>query len=201
MKELITGSFVQLAGPDKKKYADATPDKQIYCISTSNLPKKGITLILNTSPPPLPHELFNCFPVKLAIRTKMPNDCFIVQQHQNSLILALGSGCPGSTRDSYASHVACQHFTEYMKSKLVRITSFKEAGYYLLRAFLYCHSQILEHSEESHEPQENDFEEDEAPKKEEPRRDIYAAGTTSLLGGVIAELNEVRRDLKEEDIT
>lgn len=41
LKELIRGSFVQLAGPDKQKYAEATPDHQIYCISTPNLPDKG----------------------------------------------------------------------------------------------------------------------------------------------------------------
>lgn len=80
-----------------------------------------------------------------------------------------------------------------MKSKLVRITSLKEAGYYLLRAFLHCHSQMLEYSETA-EPKKQEQEDGHGgPVSQKGKeRDIYAIGTTSLIGGIIAELGEVR---------
>lgn len=80
-----------------------------------------------------------------------------------------------------------------MKSKLGRITSLKEAGYYLLRAFLHCHSQILEYAEGAEESQKQESREGVSKKRKE--KGVDAAATTSLIGGIIAELHAVSAPL------
>jgi hypothetical protein len=125
------------------------------------------------------------------------------------VLVALASATPNSGhKGEVAAQVACSNFVEYMKHKMHRIRSLKEAGYYLIRcsafsllycytsgcslslfpihslsknrAFLHSHAQIIEFP--------MGFGDD---KKKGPQQDVYSSGTTSLLGGIISEVREV----------
>lgn len=68
-----------------------------------------------------------------------------------------------------ASNRAKAAFVEYMKSHLSELTTIREVGQYLLSAISYCHHKILEGKE-----------------------DMWEAGTTTLMGGVLLPVKKTK---------
>lgn len=97
-------------------------------------------------------------------------DCFGIQLYENRTICAVADGCNWGEEPREAARLACRTFLEYLKNKSDQILTLREAGHFLLRAFAHAHSSILQ-----------------SPRS---ARDVYASGTTTLLGGLLLELAE-----------
>lgn len=70
-----------------------------------------------------------------------------------------------------ASNIAKDAFIEYLRFHQADITDLRDAGHYLLRALSYCHYKIIEGKE-----------------------DLWEAGTTTLLGGVVLRLKRSKEE-------
>jgi len=103
-------------------------------------------------------------------------DSYCVQFMEDNVINAvIADGCNWGKRPMEASNRAKSAFVEYLKSHINEMSNIREIGYYLLSALSYCHYKIVEGKE-----------------------DIWEAGTTTLLGGLIAPIKLSKEEIKAE---
>ncbi|KAF2077306.1 hypothetical protein CYY_001372 [Polysphondylium violaceum] len=92
-------------------------------------------------------------------------DKLFVQVHRNRAVLAIADGCNWGKRPAMAARDAIAAFASYFNQVQDQISTLQDAGHYLLRAFCQAHNKICE-----------------------GKNDIWEAGTTTLLGGIVLEL-------------
>jgi hypothetical protein len=103
-------------------------------------------------------------------------DSYCIQILEDNVILGVvADGCNWGKRPMEASNRAKSAFVEYMKLHLGDMTCIREIGYYLLSALSWCHYKIIEGKE-----------------------DIWEAGTTTLLGGIMVPIKLSKEDIKNE---
>jgi len=103
-------------------------------------------------------------------------DSYCVQlMEDNAIIAVVADGCNWGKRPMEASNRAKSAFVEYLKTHVSEMTTVAEIGYYLLSALSYCHHKIIEGKE-----------------------DIWEAGTTTLLGGIMAPIKLSKDEQKTE---
>mmetsp|Transcript_46605 Transcript_46605/g.117355 ORF Transcript_46605/g.117355 Transcript_46605/m.117355 type:complete len:817 (-) Transcript_46605:7-2457(-) len=95
-------------------------------------------------------------------------DRFSYLQLGTRALACITDGCNWGQRSLEASKVANDTFMRYMQSKMEFINDAKEAGHHLLRAFSVAHDKIVEGKD-----------------------DIWMAGSTTILGGVLLQLDEL----------
>ncbi|KYR02720.1 protein phosphatase 2C-related protein [Tieghemostelium lacteum] len=93
-------------------------------------------------------------------------DKLFVQVHRNRAVLAIADGCNWGKRPANAARDAITAFSNYFNQRQDEITTLQDAGHFLLRAFCEAHNKIVE-----------------------GKNDIWDAGTTTLLGGLVLELD------------
>eukprot|EP01118_Nematostelium_gracile_P017645 TRINITY_DN7609_c0_g1_i2.p1 TRINITY_DN7609_c0_g1~~TRINITY_DN7609_c0_g1_i2.p1 ORF type:complete len:438 (-),score=113.86 TRINITY_DN7609_c0_g1_i2:4-1317(-) len=86
---------------------------------------------------------------------------------ENCIVAVVCDGCNWGRRPMEASNRAKDAFTEYMKSHVSEISDIRDGGHYLLQALSYCQFKITENKE-----------------------DVWEAGTTTLMGGVLLRLKD-----------
>ncbi|EFA80649.1 protein phosphatase 2C-related protein [Heterostelium album PN500] len=94
-------------------------------------------------------------------------DKLFVQVHRNRAILAVADGCNWGKRPALAASHAIAAFANYFNQRQSEILTLQDAGHFLLRAFCEAHNKIVE-----------------------GKNDIWEAGTTTLLGGLVLELED-----------
>ncbi|KAF2078050.1 hypothetical protein CYY_000688 [Polysphondylium violaceum] len=95
-------------------------------------------------------------------------DHFCVQIQSSRVIAAVADGCNWGTRPAEAATRASISFVDFMSKALSsEIQTVQDAGNHILSAFNYAHNRIVE-----------------------GKSDIWEAGTTTLLGGVLVELQQ-----------
>jgi len=94
-------------------------------------------------------------------------DRFCVQIFENRLIACVADGCNWGEKPKEAACKATGAFLEYVNNFHDAIVDVKKAGVVLLNAFEYAHNAIMEGKEA-----------------------FWEAGTTTLLGGVLLEINK-----------
>eukprot|EP01133_Synstelium_polycarpum_P007850 gene7850-9212_t len=94
-------------------------------------------------------------------------DKLFVQVHKNRAILAIADGCNWGKRPANAAKDAIAAFSGYFNNRQSEIQTLQDAGHFLLRAFCEAHNKIVE-----------------------GKNDIWEAGTTTLLGGLVLELED-----------
>ncbi|EFA76545.1 hypothetical protein PPL_10313 [Heterostelium album PN500] len=93
-------------------------------------------------------------------------DHFCIQMQSNRVIAAIADGCNWGTRPAEAALKASTSFVDFISKALSsEIQTVQDAGNHILSAFNYAHNKIIEE-----------------------KTDIWDAGTTTLLGGVMVEL-------------
>lgn len=131
-----------------------------------------------------PHQVFSPFVCGRSISTypHVPGkpkrdgdpvcDSYRVQLlEESTLIAVVTDGCNWGTRPMKASNIAKDAFIDYMRTHQHEINELRDAGHYLLRALSYCHFKIIEGKE-----------------------DIWEAGTTTLLGGILLRIKKNKED-------
>mmetsp|Transcript_25870 Transcript_25870/g.36385 ORF Transcript_25870/g.36385 Transcript_25870/m.36385 type:complete len:506 (+) Transcript_25870:477-1994(+) len=102
-------------------------------------------------------------------------DSYCVQLLENNITIAVvADGCNWGRRPMEASNIAKTSFVEYLRNHCAEISDLQDCGHFLLQAISYCHSKVIEGKE-----------------------DIWEAGTTTLLGGILLPLkskNEHKND-------
>jgi len=98
-------------------------------------------------------------------------DRLYVQVHENRCIVAVADGCNWGKRPQRAAHDAIAAFSHYFNNHQAQIRDLQDAGHYLLRSFSEAHNKIVEGKE-----------------------DIWEAGTTTLLGALVLEFDNVSDD-------
>eukprot|EP01087_Luapelamoeba_hula_P012615 TRINITY_DN3525_c0_g1_i1.p1 TRINITY_DN3525_c0_g1~~TRINITY_DN3525_c0_g1_i1.p1 ORF type:complete len:647 (-),score=126.37 TRINITY_DN3525_c0_g1_i1:32-1972(-) len=93
-------------------------------------------------------------------------DYFLARLYANRSLLALGDGCGWGRPAAEASCIAANTFLSYLTSKMKEIISVRDAGRLILRAFSEAHNKILG-----------------------SYNDIWEAGTTTMLAGLILEVD------------
>jgi len=104
-------------------------------------------------------------------------DYFLTRVYMNRAILALADGCGWGKSAKDAARIAANTFLSYLDSRHADMLSVRDIGRLILRAFSEAHEKILK----SHD-------------------DIWEAGTTTMLAGMIVELNiedDVNNSTKE----
>ncbi|GAM21566.1 hypothetical protein SAMD00019534_047410 [Acytostelium subglobosum LB1] len=94
-------------------------------------------------------------------------DKLYVQVHRNRAIMAVADGCNWGRRPVMAACDAIAAFAQYFDQRQSEIQTLHDAGHYLLRAFCEAHNKIIQ-----------------------GKSDIWEAGTTTLLGGLVMELED-----------
>jgi len=94
-------------------------------------------------------------------------DRFSVQIFENRLIACVADGCNWGEKPRAAAHKANAAFVDYVNANHDAIVDVKKAGVVLLSAFESAHNSIMEGKEA-----------------------FWEAGTTTLLGGVLLEINK-----------
>ncbi|KAM9997912.1 hypothetical protein ACTFIY_007566 [Dictyostelium cf. discoideum] len=95
-------------------------------------------------------------------------DHFCVQIQASRIIAAVADGCNWGSRPAEAATRASISFVDFMSKALSsEIQTVQDAGNHILSAFNYAHNRIVE-----------------------GKSDIWEAGTTTLLGGVLVELQQ-----------
>jgi len=94
-------------------------------------------------------------------------DRLYVQRHENRALLAVADGCNWGKRPQKAAHDAVAALANYFNERQADIRDLHDAGHFLLRSFSEAHYRIV-HGKE----------------------DIWEAGTTTLLGILILELEQ-----------
>ncbi|KAN0039978.1 hypothetical protein ACTA71_011860 [Dictyostelium dimigraforme] len=94
-------------------------------------------------------------------------DKLFVQVHKNRAVLAIADGCNWGKRPAMAARDAIAAFAEYFNERQNEINTLQDAGHFLLRAFCEAHNKIVE-----------------------GKPDIWEAGTTTLLGGLVLEFEQ-----------
>jgi len=103
-----------------------------------------------------------------------PNaDRLFMSISSNRVIAAIADGCNWGTRPQLAARNAIAAFGNYLKEKQEQIRDLQDVGHFLYRAFCEAHNKIVEGKE-----------------------DIWEAGTTTLLGGLLVEFEENDHDYK-----
>jgi len=103
-------------------------------------------------------------------------DSYTVQLLEDDVAVAVVcNGCNWGRRPMVASNAAKSAFSEYIRNHLGDIDELRDAGHYLLQALSYCHLKIIEGKE-----------------------DIWEAGTTTLLGGVLFRIKKSKEEVKSE---
>jgi len=95
-------------------------------------------------------------------------------QENNTVIAVITDGCNWGRRPLEASHAARDSFIDYLRIHQSEIQVLRDAGHHLLKALSFCHHKICLDKE-----------------------DIWEAGTTTLLGGLIIKLKK-KEDPKAE---
>ncbi|EGC30847.1 hypothetical protein DICPUDRAFT_157374 [Dictyostelium purpureum] len=98
-------------------------------------------------------------------------DKLFVQVHKNRAVLAIADGCNWGKRPAMAAKDAIAAFAQYFNERQNDINSLQDAGHFLLRAFCEAHNKIVE-----------------------GKPDIWEAGTTTLLGGLVLEFEQASED-------
>eukprot|EP01114_Cavostelium_apophysatum_P012568 TRINITY_DN2843_c0_g1_i1.p1 TRINITY_DN2843_c0_g1~~TRINITY_DN2843_c0_g1_i1.p1 ORF type:complete len:489 (-),score=148.62 TRINITY_DN2843_c0_g1_i1:119-1585(-) len=105
-------------------------------------------------------------------------DSYCVQMLEDDVVIALVcDGCSWGRRPMEASNTAKSSFVEYLKAHLGEINELRDAGHYLLQALSYCHHKICEGKE-----------------------DVWEAGTTTLLGGMLLRVKKTKEEVKAEGL-
>lgn len=94
-------------------------------------------------------------------------DRFAGYVYENRVVAAVADGCNWGAKPKEAAHKANAAFIEFVNSTHDSITDVKKAGQVLLQAFEYAHNSIME-----------------------GKLAFWEAGTTTLLGGVLLEINK-----------
>lgn len=94
-------------------------------------------------------------------------DRFSVQVYENRLIACVADGCNWGEKPRAAAHRANASFIDYVNANQDAIVDVKKAGVVLLSAFECAHNSIMEGKEV-----------------------FWEVGTTTLLGGVLLEINK-----------
>eukprot|EP00026_Physarum_polycephalum_P008687 Phypoly_transcript_08783.p1 GENE.Phypoly_transcript_08783~~Phypoly_transcript_08783.p1 ORF type:complete len:354 (+),score=61.95 Phypoly_transcript_08783:206-1267(+) len=92
-------------------------------------------------------------------------DSLFVQVHENRAMVAVADGCNWGKRPQMAAKDAVAALSTYLSDKQDLIQDLQDAGHYLLRSFAEAHKRIVAGKE-----------------------DIWEAGTTTLIGSLILEL-------------
>lgn len=101
-------------------------------------------------------------------------DSYCVQMLEDDVMIALVcDGCNWGKRPMEASNIAKTAFVEYLRSHQSEINELRDAGHYLLQALSFCHHKICEGKE-----------------------DVWEAGTTTLLGGMLFRIKRDKEDNK-----
>jgi len=95
-------------------------------------------------------------------------DRLYVQLHENRALMAVADGCNWGRRPQLAAQDAIAAFSVYFNERQEHIRDLQDAGHYLLRSFSEAHNRICSGKE-----------------------DIWEAGTTTLLGALVLELEPV----------
>jgi len=95
-------------------------------------------------------------------------DRLYVQLHENRALVAVADGCNWGRRPQLAARDAISAFSVYFNERQENIRDLQDAGHYLLRSFCEAHNRIVQGKE-----------------------DIWEAGTTTLLGALVLELEPV----------
>lgn len=104
-------------------------------------------------------------------------DSYSIQILEESVVIGVvADGCNWGKRPMDASNAAKDAFVEYLRTHLHNAVEFRDVGHFLLRAISYCHSKIIE-----------------------GKQDVWEAGTTTLLGGVLLRLKKAKEDPKKGD--
>jgi len=103
-------------------------------------------------------------------------DSYCVQLLEEDVVIALVcDGCNWGRRPMEASNAAKSAFVEYLRNHQSEIEELRDAGHYLLQALSYSHFKICEGKE-----------------------DIWEAGTTTLLGGMLFRIKKSKEEVKAE---
>lgn len=92
-------------------------------------------------------------------------DRLYVQLHENRAVVAVADGCNWGRRPQMAARDAVAALSNYITEKQELIRDVQDAGHYLLRSFAEAHNRIVSGKD-----------------------DIWEAGTTTLIGTLILEL-------------
>ncbi|KAL6059374.1 PPM-type phosphatase domain-containing protein [Balamuthia mandrillaris] len=118
-------------------------------------------------------------------------DSYAVQVLPHHTIMAVADGCNWGEKPKEASRLACSSFIEYFRSSFDKMSTLKDVGRVLLRAFARAHTKILESGmpavsgEKASPRMEADGSQVRARKK---TTQVSFSGTTTLIGGVLLEL-------------
>jgi len=104
-------------------------------------------------------------------------DSYCVQMlEEDSIIALVCDGCNWGRRPMEASNAAKSSFIDYLRSRQGDIVELRDVGHYLLQALSYCHHKIVEGKE-----------------------DVWEAGTTTLLGGMLFRVKKPKEERKSND--
>jgi len=104
-------------------------------------------------------------------------DSYCVQMlEEDSIIALVADGCNWGRRPMEASNAAKSAFIDYLRSRQADIVELRDVGHYLLQALSYCHHKIVDGKE-----------------------DVWEAGTTTLLGGMLLRVKRPKEERKPSD--
>jgi len=92
-------------------------------------------------------------------------DSFRIQAHENGTVFCVTDGCNWGERPREASNRAKDAFVAFLNMKLGELKTLKDMGFLLITALAHAHHAIIYDKE-----------------------DIWMAGTTTLLGGVVLQI-------------
>lgn len=96
-------------------------------------------------------------------------DQYCVTRWENRIAAAVADGCSWGIAPKEAARKVSRMFLAYMKKNQHLITTTRDAASMILRAFMYGHKSIIHNRTEE---------------------DLFTAGTTTVLGGIVLELDE-----------
>lgn len=103
-------------------------------------------------------------------------DRFNVHLLQNRVVVSVADGCNWGKRPAEAAGNASSSFMRYIRSVQSKLLTTRKAARYLIRAFAQAHDDIL-------------F----------GKKDFYEAGTTTMVGGLLVELDKENFSSDDED--
>jgi len=104
-------------------------------------------------------------------------DSYSIQLLEDDVVIALVcDGCNWGRRPLEASNTAKSSFIEYVRSHQNEFEELRDIGHYLLQALSYCHFKICEGKD-----------------------DVWEAGTTTLLGGMLIRVKKTKEEVKAEE--
>jgi hypothetical protein len=97
-----------------------------------------------------------------------------LQLYSNMTVVALADGCNWGTKPQEAAILASNELVSYIGVRCQNILDVRTMGRNLLKAFMMAHKKIIA-----------------------PKEDVWDAGTTTLLGGVVMPIAESPADSKQ----